>query len=283
MKRNTSFEMKNPLISIIVPVYNVERYLGNCIQSILSQTFQKIEIILVDDGSPDNSGFLCDKLRKEDNRIKVIHQKNQGVTAARAAGVRIASAEWICFVDSDDELPQNSLELLLNNVKEDIDIVVGSVQFIGDHKWPYKKMNRKMTGLDLIKQLLIGKIHGGPYARLIRKTLFDAQTLNIPRSIVCGEDWLMNIRLAQKASAVQIIPDTVYSYIERSNSATSQNPFANKNYISFFERILLESIFKENQKKLKYYIFYDRLYRRYCIAKRLVKLKIKALLSCQLI
>ena len=265
--------MNGQMISVVIPVYNVERYLNSCVQSVLQQTCQNIEVILIDDGSPDNSGFLCDKLRKEDNRIKVIHQKNQGVTAARAAGVRIASAEWICFVDSDDELPQNSLELLLNNAKEDIDIVVGSVQFIGDHKWPYKKMNRKMTGLDLIKQLLIGKIHGGPVARLIRKTLFDAQTLNIPRSIVCGEDWLMNSRLAQNASAVQIIPDTVYSYIERSNSTSSQTPFTNRDYISFFERILLESIFKENLKKLKYYIFYDRLYRRYHIVKRLVKLK----------
>ena len=96
-------EMKNPLISVVTPVYNAEQYLENCVQSMLSQTIQNIEIILVDDGSLDQSGFLCDEFAQKDSRIKIIHQQNQGVTAARAAGIKKSSGEWICFVDCDGE------------------------------------------------------------------------------------------------------------------------------------------------------------------------------------
>lgn len=268
------FEMKNPLISVVTPVYNAEQYLENCVQSMLSQTIQNIEIILVDDGSLDKSGFLCDEFAQKDSRIKIIHQQNQGVTAARAAGIKKSSGEWICFVDSDDELPKNSLELLLNNAKDDIDIVVGSVQFQGHYKWPYKKMSCEISNIDFMKMLLKHRVPRGPWARLFRKKLFHGDSLNIPRKIVCAEDFIMNLRLAQCAKKIRIIPNTVYSYIERPNSAMSQNPFANKDYMLSFERILLESFSKENRERLKYAIFWNRFCRRYFRLKQLLKLEI---------
>ena len=104
-------------ISIIVPIYNVELYLERCVESIINQTYKNLEIILVDDGSPDNCFAICDKYEKLDSRVKVIHKENGGLSDARNAGLDIAEGEFIVFVDSDDWLEQNALELLYEHVK----------------------------------------------------------------------------------------------------------------------------------------------------------------------
>lgn len=103
-----------PMISVIVPVYKVEPYLQRCVDSILAQSYTDFEIILVDDGSPDNCGAICDEYSKKDNRVKVLHQQNQGVASARNNGVKISCGEWICFVDSDDLIHQDMLKILLD-------------------------------------------------------------------------------------------------------------------------------------------------------------------------
>ncbi len=114
--------------SVVVPCYNVERYLPQCIESLCKQTLSDVEIILVDDGSPDNSGKICDEWAEKDSRIKVIHKENGGVSAARNDGMAIASGEYIIFCDSDDWLPVNALESLYNEGrKADADVVIGDV------------------------------------------------------------------------------------------------------------------------------------------------------------
>lgn len=104
---------KEPLISVIVPIYNVEQYLERCVNSITSQTYKNLEIILVDDGSPDNCPAICDNLAKLDNRIKVFHKSNGGLMAAWIDGVKISNGEFISFVDSDDWVENNYIEHLL--------------------------------------------------------------------------------------------------------------------------------------------------------------------------
>ena len=104
--------MHIPEFSVIVPVYKVEQYLGRCIASVLAQTFADLELILIDDGSPDESGAICDRFAAEDDRIIVIHQKNRGVSAARNAGLDIARGKYIVFVDSDDAVEENYLECM---------------------------------------------------------------------------------------------------------------------------------------------------------------------------
>lgn len=108
--------MSNPLISVIVPVFNAEKYIGRCIESILNQTISDIELILIDDGSPDNSGVICDEYALKDSRIKVFHQKNGGVCVARNTGLEHATGDYISFVDSDDYLESNALEILYNDI-----------------------------------------------------------------------------------------------------------------------------------------------------------------------
>ena len=114
----------NPVISIIVPVYKVEKQLNKCIESILNQTFKDYELILVDDGSPDNCGHICDEYEKKDSRIKVIHKKNGGLSDARNAGLDIALGKYIGFVDSDDIIHPQMYEKLYNCInKSNLDIV----------------------------------------------------------------------------------------------------------------------------------------------------------------
>lgn len=102
------------MISVIVPIYNVERYLAACVDSILNSTYQNLEVILIDDGSPDGCGMICDTYAAQDGRVRVIHQKNQGVSAARNAGLKAACGEYIAFVDSDDIIHPKMLEVLHN-------------------------------------------------------------------------------------------------------------------------------------------------------------------------
>lgn len=115
-----------PLISVIVPIYGAEKYLHNCVNSIINQTYKNLEIILVDDQSPDRCPELCDEYATKDRRIKVIHQKNKGVSGARNTGLELATGSYIMFVDSDDEIYTNAIEVLLNDMlKYDADIVAG--------------------------------------------------------------------------------------------------------------------------------------------------------------
>lgn len=116
----------NEKVSVIIPVYKVEAYLDTCVQSIVDQTYTNLEIILVDDGSPDNCGAMCDAWAEKDSRIKVVHQKNGGLAAARNAGLRVATCQWIVFVDSDDAVSVYMVESLLREPLEKDHIAVVS-------------------------------------------------------------------------------------------------------------------------------------------------------------
>lgn len=149
----------NPQVSIVVPVYKVEKKLQRCVSSLESQSIKNIEIILVDDGSPDNSGKLCDKLAENDSRIKVIHKKNGGLSSARNAGMAIASGTYIGFVDSDDDVEQDMYEKLYDKAEQyQVDFVMA------DYLRIEQNGNRYLKTLD---------INGGYYNRqMIEKTIF---------------------------------------------------------------------------------------------------------------
>ena len=117
--------MNSPKISIIIPVYNAAKFLHKCINSILAQTFQDFEILLINDGSTDESGAICDRYTLTDNRIRVFHKENGGVSSARNIGLRNACGEWIYFVDSDDTIYNDCLETLISQTSDDVDCVTG--------------------------------------------------------------------------------------------------------------------------------------------------------------
>lgn len=136
MQVNRMYKHENALVSVVVPVYNVEKYIARCIESILSQTYENLELILVDDGSPDQSGVICDDYANKDSRILVIHQKNAGVSAARNVGIDHAKGEHIFFVDSDDWIEPNHVESLLPIDDEDL-VCGGFIQLIHNQKDAY--------------------------------------------------------------------------------------------------------------------------------------------------
>ena len=134
-----------PKISVIVPVYNVEKYLRKCIESILNQTFREFELILVDDGSTDSSGKICDEYALKDSRIKVIHKENGGASSARNAGLDVAKGEYIGFVDSDDWIEMDMYGELYRLIKENnTDISVCGINNIKDIKYKNENLKEKI-------------------------------------------------------------------------------------------------------------------------------------------
>lgn len=115
--------MNNPLVSVVVPVYNVSSYLEQCLDSVVNQTYKNLEIILVDDGSTDDSGAICDRYAEKDSRIQVIHKENGGLSSARNVGLERITGEWALFIDSDDWIELNTLELLFEQKDERSEIV----------------------------------------------------------------------------------------------------------------------------------------------------------------
>ena len=131
-------------VSIIVPVYKVENYLSNCIESLIGQTLKDIEIILVDDGSPDNSGKICDQYAEKDNRITVVHKTNGGVSAARNDGLKKANGDWVIFCDSDDWMDLLACEILYEAGElSQSDIVIGDVYLANKNKVEYVKFYKE--------------------------------------------------------------------------------------------------------------------------------------------
>lgn len=226
--------MNTPIISIIVPVYKVEDYISKCIDSIITQTCKEWECILVDDGSPDGSGKICDEYAARDNRFIVIHKDNEGVTAARRDGVRSAKGIWVVFVDSDDSLPNNSLETLLNN-SDGVETVCACVISSNGRKWMHRKSGT-MQRDEYINHLIKGDVYGYCYATLYKRNLFDNNVFNVDRSLPIGEDVLMRLELATNSNRIRVINDVVYYYAILENSVMNTKVCSPLYYHRLFER-----------------------------------------------
>ncbi|MDR2919728.1 MAG: glycosyltransferase [Tannerella sp.] len=237
---------RNSKVNIIIPVYNAEQYLAKCIESILAQTYKDINIILVNDGSTDNCGEICDLYAQKDLRISVIHKENGGVTSARRAGSEYAKGEWLSFVDADDTLPPRAIEGLIN-ASEGVDIVKGSCQLVDDegNKIPMLVNKIRISGCQFIFNTLHNKINflplwGGIYKReLIDSSVFDVS----PAKIITGEDRLNVIRICGKTDLIQLIPEIVYEYMQHKESVSHKFVWT-YNYIVEYDDYLME-IFKE--------------------------------------
>ncbi len=228
-----------PLISVVVPVYKTEKYLRDCAESILSQTFTDFELILVDDGSHDKAGELCDELAKQNTRIRVFHKENGGVTSARRLGVEQALGEWICFVDSDDLLTKNALEELFSTAEkfgDEVDLVegnhtkfrenpeAGAQEFFDEFR---VKQDIIASGLEYARGIVnVGPqppiFSDGPWAKIIRRNLFEkTNALDLPKWIFNREDTLMDLLLATKIRTAVRVPKLVYKYRSTESSASS--------------------------------------------------------------
>lgn len=177
----------SPRVSVIVPVYKVEKYLPECIDSILAQTFTDFELILVDDGSPDNSGKICDDYATRDSRIRVFHKENGGVSSARNLGLDNARGKWIAFADSDDTVGEKYLENLLPSGNDEL-VVGGAIVVERDGRM--RAEQRRDEVLSCRDAIRIRKIYrsGAPWAKIFRRDIIAKNSLSFNENIVFSED-----------------------------------------------------------------------------------------------
>lgn len=201
-----------PLISVIVPVYKVEEYIQECIESVLDQTLADFQLILVDDGSPDSCGEICEMYATRDARVYVIHKENGGLSDARNVGLEKASGEYVFFLDSDDALAPNALKILYEVAcREKADIVQG--QFTNDKMQLEQKIGQPMTVLSseqaLSSLLLMDEVQVMAWAKLYSRKLF--KEIRYPVGKI-NEDNFTTYKLVCKAEKVALLPDLIYYY-----------------------------------------------------------------------
>lgn len=227
--------MHIPKVSIIVPIYNVERYLDRCLNSLQNQTLQDIEIILVDDGSPDNCPKLCDKYAKKDNRIKVIHKMNNGLGYARNSGIEIAIGEYIAFVDSDDYVEKNMYEILYNSSKKSgADITLCGYKRINNKKISYcndvKDIQIKHNNecISVLKGMIGLSDKTQHYDFAVWHGLYSNKLIQKNNVRFCSErdyiseDIIFHLSIVPLCKNICIIPDCLYCYCLNENTLTTK-------------------------------------------------------------
>lgn len=211
--------MESPLISVIVPIYKVEQYLPRCVDSILNQTYSNIEVILVDDGSPDNCGQICDKYAEKDSRVIVIHRVNGGLSAARNSGINICKGEYIGFVDSDDCIHPQMYELLLQDIQK-----YNTLLSFCQPNMCYNQIinpieltnNTKSHDISFIyKKCLIDNIWWSACSKLYHRSLFVG--IRYPEGRT-NEDYPVTMRIYDKCNNIAVNYNKLYNYCIRQGS-----------------------------------------------------------------
>ena len=264
--------MMKDLISVIIPVYKVEKYLERCVESIQNQTYQNLEIILVDDGSPDNCGKMCDEYAKKDGRIKVIHKENGGLSDARNAGIDIATGEYIAFVDSDDFVSNDYIEYMYQMlIENDAKLAISGVMII----WKDTPITagihtntQVLTPKETFENLLFAKgIEISAYGKLYHKSLWEEN--RFPKGKVY-EDIAIMYKIIEDAKKIVYGDKKCYYYIARVGSISKQPGF-NKNeedYIVHTEQML--RFIEEKYPELQTAIYRFEVYAKFRILRMLI-------------
>lgn len=216
--------MRNPFVSIIVPVYNVVEYLPKCIESIIKQIEQNWELILIDDGSNDGSSNICDEYALKDIRINVVHKCNEGVSLARNVGIELAKGKYICFVDSDDWVEEDYLSSMLKYVQNEYTLIYGNLK----HDYNSKLLDRIAFNYkdgDVINEVSYGNaiVHykilenGYPFSKLFSKVIIDKFNLRFDVSISYHEDHLFVLNYLIHTERIILSAKASYHYMHRDN------------------------------------------------------------------
>lgn len=253
-------------ISVIIIAYNIEEYIERCLKSVLMQSLSEIEIIIINDGSTDNTLKIINELVINDNRVKIINKKNSGIIEARKSGIEIASGEYILFVDGDDWLELNACDRLYEIATENnLDLIIYNAFWVyKDKKDSYSIIkNKESIKLDPLKNLFLGKIIPAMWGKLIKREFLNKFNIDYPNKISYGEDlatvssWLIN------KPKIDILNECLYNYYQRENSIT--NMVSNKfldiiEAINFIELQLKEKNIYDKYKKEFEYMLYNHLF-----------------------
>ncbi|MBQ5823850.1 MAG: glycosyltransferase [Clostridia bacterium] len=238
-----------PQISIVIPVYNVEAYISACITDILNQTFSDFELILVNDGSTDSSGSICDEFARIDNRIRVIHKKNGGASDARNCGIDVAKGDWIMFFDSDDCFEPNIVQTLYETAqRENADMAVCSIdlfnedyleeKYIPDH---FAVTPGIFSGSEILSTGRIPTIYVTPWCKIFKKALFDNLRYTVGR--ICEDEAIIH-RILHRCKKIVVTSDILYHYRQLQNSVShTVSPKRLDALYAFYDRFFF---YKEN-------------------------------------
>lgn len=246
------------LISVIVPVYNVENYLEHCIESIVFQTYKNLEIILVDDGSIDRSGFICDCWKNKDSRIKVIHKKNGGLASARNEGIKISKGKYISFIDSDDYIELNFYKTMIDGI-DDADIAICGLRLVNEKNQLIKtiELNKEkieMKNLDIKKLLLLinNSTFGYAWNKLYKK---DIIIHNEFENLMPREDLMFNLSILKNINKISIVGSySGYNWLQRKKSITHTKNLRNVATAITISDKLIENLnfFSKKNSKILY-------------------------------
>lgn len=250
------------MISIIVPVYRAEKYLENCIESLLAQTYTDLEIILIDDGSPDASGQICDAYATKDRRIKVIHQENLGQSAARNAGLEAASGEYVGFADADDAVDTCMYEELLRAIQGHDLAICGTRVIENPSKWANQASNaERVLDYDSLWQEIFGNLNNAVWNKLYRADLI--RDCKFPAGLSHNEDLLFLLSYLPRAHSGILITRELYHHYVRPESVTRSPYFTH----TAFDEVKAKDMACEIVEKQ-----YPALYQRaeyYCLLARM--------------
>lgn len=245
-------KQKIALISIIIPVYNMELYLNRCVDSVLKQSYRNIEVILVDDGSTDRSGIICDQYKNEDVRVKVIHRENGGLSKARNSGLEVAQGEYIGFVDSDDYLAEDMYWCMMEYMLEDVDITCCGRVCVSDEETHeafcldhVEKFSQQQA---LEEVLLLRKMSNSVCTKLFRRELFEGLRF-LPGKI--SEDVPMLYSLLKRARNVFHIGEGKYFNYYRKDSISNKDFYLRRMDYMLFKRDICIDIRKNYPKLIR--------------------------------
>lgn len=235
--KNHEEQKKDPLISVVIPVFNVEGYLKRCLDSVVKQDYKNLQIILVDDGSSDDSGRICEEYASEDSRIEVIHQPNGGLVSARKAGLKSAAGEYIGFVDGDDYIEHEMYQVLLGKLLEDRSDFIHSGYKKGHHLicGVQKEAIYRITkdnSADLISKIIFGStgdknISPSCWSKLFKRELIMDSYMSVPDTQVYGEDLLSLCGCMLRCRKISVINQAFYHYVTRNDSICHERTMTN--------------------------------------------------------
>ena len=241
--------MNQGLVSIIVPVYKAEKYIHQCIDSLLAQTYKNIEVILVDDGSPDHCGKICDEYAAKDCRVKVIHQQNGGVSVARQTGIDHATGEYSIHADPDDWVELNMIEeLVAKAVADNVDMVICDFyrESKSDRIHVCQNLGDDLSASAVLRKILSQQLHGSCWNKLVNRSRIEGIGFT-PEDLCILEDELYNIRILARKIKVSYLPKALYHYrIDNEDSlcnTISDKSFKSKvNAVSEIESFCLANV-----------------------------------------
>lgn len=244
--------INTPKISISIPIYNVAQYLRQCIESIIHQTLKEIEIILVDDGSTDSSGQICDEYAEKDSRITVIHKENGGLASARQAALNIAKGTYFCACDADDWVELDMYEKLYNKALETGADIVMCDYFIEYEDG--RTISKHFKGLNDYEKLFIddvlkGKIPSMVWNKIYKRELFQKNNIYWEPGIDLGEDFLISLKLFQNPKIISHVQKPLYHYRRLINSNSYTN---NVSFKTFKQNVFIRNWIKDHIDNDKY-------------------------------